>query len=79
MVPNGRVCINYRMDRSLSHLKSLKPHYTHSIWFQGLIYANDCVLLSHSHEGLKEAISKLTWIYGRFGLEINSRKTKVLI
>ena len=54
----------------LSTSKSLKPAL--------LQYAADYVLLSHSPEGLQEAISKLPALYTRFGLEINVRKTEVL-
>ena len=72
---NCGVSINYRMDRSLFDLQKLKARTkTKSAWFLELQYADDCALLSHSPEGLQEAISKLSALYTRFGLEINVKK-----
>ena len=76
---NCGVSINYRMDRSLFDLQKLKARTkTKSAWFLELQYADDCALLSHSPESLQEAITKLSELYTRFGLEINVKKTEVL-
>ena len=77
--PNCGININYRMDRSLFDLQKLKARTKiQSAWFLELQYADDCALISHSPEGLQEAITKLSHLYTRFGLEINVRKTEVL-
>ena len=77
--PGCGVNINYRMDRSLFDLQKLKARTKiNRAWFLELQYADDCAILSHSPEGLQEAISKVAQLYTRFGLEINVRKTEVL-
>ena len=77
--PDCGININFRMDRSLFDLQKLKARTkVHSSWFLELQYADDCALLSHSCEGLQEAISKITELYTSFGLEINVRKTETL-
>ena len=77
--PECGININYRMDRSLFDLQKLKARTkTHSTWFLELQCADDCALLSHTYDGLQDAISRVVELYTRFGLEINLRKTEVL-
>ena len=57
--PGCGINVNYRMDRSLFSLQKLKDRAeTHRAWFLELQYADDYATLSHSLEGLQEAISK---------------------
>ena len=57
--PGFGVNINYRKDRSLFGLQKLKAcTKIHRAWFLELQYADDYATLSHSLEGLQEAISK---------------------
>ena len=78
----GRDCgvsLNCRMDRSLFDLQKLKARSKiKTTWFLELQcqYADDCALLSHTCEGLQEAITNVAELYTRFGLEINIRKTE---
>ena len=44
-----------------------------------LLWADDLVLLSTSPEGLQSAISKTHCFYNDLGLEMNSKKTKIMI
>ena len=77
--PGCGININYRMDRSLFDLQKLKARTKISnSWFLELQYADDCALVSHSSEGLQEAMSTIADLYSKFGLEINIRKTEVL-
>ena len=44
-----------------------------------LLWADDLVLLSSSPEGLQNAISKTYYFYNDLGLQMNTKKTKVMI
>ena len=77
--PDCGINVNYRMDRNLFDLQKLKARTKISTsHFLELQYADDCALMSHSPEGLQEAISTVADLYSKFGLEINIRKTEVL-
>ena len=48
------------MDRSLFNLQKLKAHTKiRKSWFLELQYADDCAILSHTPQGLQEAMSSV--------------------
>ena len=47
--------------------------------FNCLLWADDLLILSRSAQGLQNAINKTKIFYDGLGLEINQRKTKVMV
>ena len=55
------------------------PVSINSLSLNCLLYADDVVLLSESSQGLQNCLDKLNIYCGQWGLELNIKKTKVLI
>ena len=69
-------CRTYRSLFDLSKLKA-KSKIMHSS-FRELQYADDCALLAHSLHDVQEALSQISLLYTRMGIQINVRKTEVM-
>ena len=76
---NQKINLNYRTDRSLFDLSKLKAKTkTSRSSFSELQYADDCALMSHSADDLQAALSQMTRLYQRMGLQINVKKTEIM-
>ncbi|KAK9411278.1 hypothetical protein NXF25_002453 [Crotalus adamanteus] len=49
------------------------------VWINNLRYADDTVLLANKHEDLQLLINRVTEISGKYGLKLNTSKTKIMV
>ena len=77
--PGHGIGLIYRLNGSLFNLRRLQaqPRISHDK-VTDLQYADDCVLVSHSPEGLQKALNVIYDIYNTLGLVINANKTEVM-
>ena len=59
--------------------KSCDPVKVGNLEVNSLLWADDLVILSSSEKGLQESINKTFSFYQNIGLDINTKKTKVMI
>ena len=59
--------------------QSCDPVHLHNLKVNCLLWADDLLLLSKTANGLQNAINKMQEFYNSIGLDINIRKTKVMI
>ena len=76
---DDKIHLNYRTDRNLFDLKKLKAKTkvskTNHLELQ---YADDCVLVADSVEGLQRVLAKSAELYKKLGLQINIQKTEYM-
>ena len=74
---DGMIQVNYKIDKSLFDLKKLKSKTQVSrVKLLELQYANDCVFVSDSAEGLQRDLTCSAQLYRKLGLNINLKKTE---
>ena len=54
------------------------PYKTSRSVIAELQYADDCMLVAHSPDGLQEALEALSGVYRDLGLAVNRNKTDVM-
>ena len=78
--PTDGIRIQYRLDGSLFNIRLLQA--TTKLTTQHILelqYADDCALLAHSPESLQRALNVVASIYSAIGLQINIKKTQILV
>lgn len=74
------VQVEYRLDGNLFNIRRLQAHTkTTTRQITDLQYADDAALVAHTADSMQRLLNSLTSIYEAFGLQINTRKTEVLV
>ena len=74
------VDIEYRLDGSLFNIRRLQARTKTSLRkLVDLQYADDAAILAQTPESLQHTLDKLTSIYKAFGLQVNIRKTEIIV
>jgi hypothetical protein len=59
--------------------KSCDPVQLNNVDINCLLWADDLLLISQTPSGLQKSIDKMKYFYDSMGLEVNIKKTKVMI
>ena len=74
------VHLEYRLDGSVFNIQRLKSRTkTSSLRITDLQYADDAALLAHTAESMQHILNTISSIYQALGLQINTRKTEVIV
>ncbi|KAF0027118.1 hypothetical protein F2P81_019859 [Scophthalmus maximus] len=74
------VQIQYRLDGNLFNIWHLQAFTkTTNQHISELQYADDCALLAHSPEPLQRALNVVASIYSTIGLQVNIKKTQIVV
>ena len=72
--------LEYRLDGSLFNIRRLKAHTkTTTRQLVDLQYADDAAILAHSAESMQRILDTVSSLYQALGLQINTRKTEVIV
>ena len=80
LIEEDGVYLEYRLDGNLFNIRRLQAHTkTTTLRLLDLQYADDAALVTHSAVSMQRILDTLSSIYQAFGLQINTRKTEILM